>query len=149
MTTMQAGEDLAARGATAPRVSLDDIKANVRSEYYVNAADAVDGGVPVDKALRLFTLCFLVMQNGYVIVGKSAPASEENFDAEKGRTFAKDDAMRQMWPLMGYALKERLAVDTAKAHAQWRDDEPAPGGGSSIVQPEADDAEHTAIRGID
>lgn len=109
MSTMQAGEDLAAKGATAPRVSLDDIRANIRSEYYVMANEAVGGGVPLDAALSLLTVCFLVTQNGYVVMGKSAPASAENFDAEKGRTFAKDDAMRQLWPLMGYALKEKLA----------------------------------------
>lgn len=116
MSTMQADEDLAAKGATAPRVSLDDIKANIRSEYYVLANKAMGGDGHLDSALSLLMICFLVTQNGYVVMGKSAPASAENFDAEKGRTFAKDDAMRQLWPLMGYALKEKLAHRTIPRH---------------------------------
>ena len=30
-------------------------------------------------------------------------------EAELGRELAYEDAVRQMWPLMGYALRERLA----------------------------------------
>lgn len=42
------------------------------------------------------------------VIGKAAPASPENFSAEPGRKFAYEDAIRRLWPLMGYALKERL-----------------------------------------
>ncbi len=31
----------------------------------------------------------------------------------KGRTFAKEDAIRQLWPLMGFALRERLHRESA------------------------------------
>lgn len=50
------------------------------------------------------------MQNGFTVIGKSAPASPENFNAELGRQFAYDDAVRQLWPLMGYALRDKLAA---------------------------------------
>ena len=49
------------------------------------------------------------MRNGFVVIGKSAPAAPKNFDAEKGRTFAYEDAVRQLWPLMGFALRDKLA----------------------------------------
>ncbi len=49
------------------------------------------------------------MQNGFTVIGKSAPASPENFDAETGRLFAYEDAIKQLWPLEGYALRERLS----------------------------------------
>lgn len=91
------------------RVSLDDIKNNIRSEYFTTAEEAVGGpSLDVDPALRLLTLCFLVTNNGFVVVGKSAPAAPENFNVELGQKFARDDAMRQLWPLMGYALREKL-----------------------------------------
>ena len=49
------------------------------------------------------------MKNGFTLVGKSAPASPENFDPEKGREFAYQDAIRQAWPLMGFSLRDKLA----------------------------------------
>jgi hypothetical protein len=49
------------------------------------------------------------MKNGFTLVGKSAPASPENFDREKGQRFAYEDAIKQLWPLEGYALRERLS----------------------------------------
>jgi hypothetical protein len=42
------------------------------------------------------------------VVGTSAPASPENYDPEKGRTFARDNAVRQLWPLMGFSLRDSL-----------------------------------------
>ena len=55
------------------------------------------------------------MRNGFTVIGKSAPASPENFDAAKGKLFAYEDAIKQLWPLEGYALRERL---TSEQNAQ-------------------------------
>jgi hypothetical protein len=60
--------------------------------------------------LSIITLCVVVMRNGFTIIGKSAPASPENFNAELGRKLAYEDAVRQLWPLMGFALRDRLAA---------------------------------------
>jgi hypothetical protein len=76
----------------------------------VTGAGAVaDPGVPIDQALKRLSLCILVLQNAYTIVGKSAPASAANFNGELGRKLAYEDAVRQSWPLMGFALCDRLA----------------------------------------
>lgn len=114
--SLQATEELGARGAVAPRVSLADIEANILTEHYLNAGEAlcalghhVPGNTPKGSALGLLTVCFLNMRNGFIVIGKSAPASAENYDEEKGRTFAREDAIRQLWPLMGFALRQRLA----------------------------------------
>lgn len=109
--SLQATEDYSAARATAPRVSLDDIKANVAAVHYFTAGEALAAlGQPVPEAgsLDLLTICVIVARNGFTVIGKSAPASAENFDAEKGRTFAYEDAVRQLWPLMGYELRQRL-----------------------------------------
>jgi hypothetical protein len=58
--------------------------------------------------LRLLTFCVLVLRNGFTVTGQSACVSPENFDAEIGRRVAREDAIRQVWPLMGYALAEKL-----------------------------------------
>lgn len=102
---------LSAQSATHPRVSLADLEAAVICESYINAGAAADElGQPVTGPMYLLTLCVLTIANGFTVVGRSAPASPENFDKAKGRTFAKEDAMRQLWPLMGYALREKLAA---------------------------------------
>ena len=104
-----------ALSATAPRVSLADMEAKVAERYYLVAGEGLSPNRPSaddpNHPLNLLTLCFLVMSNGFTVVGKSAPASPANFDAEKGRTFAYEDAIRQLWPLEGYALRERLTAE--------------------------------------
>ena len=63
----------------------------------------------------VMTLCFITMQNGYIVVGKSAPASPDNFNREIGEHFAYKDAFRQIWPLEGYLLRERLSKQSEVA----------------------------------
>lgn len=107
---LNASEALSARGATHPRVSVHDIEAAIASAVYLNLGDAIERtGQEASAGAHLMTLCVLTMDNGFVVVGKSAPASPENYDQAKGRTFAYEDAVKQVWPLMGYALRERLA----------------------------------------
>jgi N4 Gp49/Sf6 Gp66 family protein len=43
------------------------------------------------------------------VIGKSAPADPKNFDRELGREFAKENAIRQLWELEAYLLREKLA----------------------------------------
>lgn len=95
----------------APRITPADIEANIAGEYWFTADKALEG-CPLLPGLELLTICVLVLKNGFTIIGKSACASPENFNAEIGRKVARDDAVNQMWPLMGYALKERLATMT-------------------------------------
>lgn len=110
-SSLQVTEEIAAAGATAPRVSLQSIKDKIVGEHIFTAAEALTAlNHPVHDSLKLLTICILVMGNGFVVIGKSAPASPENFDAEKGATFAREDAIRQLWPLEGYALREVLAA---------------------------------------
>lgn len=103
--------------AVAPRVSLKDIEASILKRYDVRANNAVGtsmvfgpNGKPQD-ALSLLSICILVLENGFSVIGKSAPASADNFDAELGKRFAYEDAVRQVWPLMGFALRDRLMRD--------------------------------------
>ena len=124
MNALEATEAECAEGRTAPRVSLSDIKENISLETYFRALDAVyaegygadgEGTLRSDTAahatsLKLLTICILVLKNGFTVIGKSAPASAVNFDAELGRKLAYEDAVRQVWPLMGYALRDQLAL---------------------------------------
>jgi hypothetical protein len=98
-----------AANAVAPRVSLADIEAAIAARYDTTAGKAVGLTVPQHASLDLLSICILIMQNGFVIIGKSAPASAANFNAELGKKLAYEDAIRQLWPLMGYALRDKLA----------------------------------------
>lgn len=111
MTSLQETDRAAAAVAVAPRVALADIEAKIASRHDINAAQAVSatGGVP-SEPLSLLSICILVMRNGFTVIGKSAPASPANFNAELGKRFAYEDAIRQLWPHEGYALREKLAA---------------------------------------
>ena len=99
-----------------PRVTPADIEAEIASEHYFTAEqgafaafDPPAGADVVPPTLSLLTFCVLVLRNGFTVTGESYCASPENFDAEIGRKIARQNAIRKVWPLMEYALKERLA----------------------------------------
>jgi hypothetical protein len=47
-------------------------------------------------------------KDGYSVIGQSAAASPENFNAEIGRKIARADAREKIWALEGYLLRQRL-----------------------------------------
>ena len=67
----------------------------------------------VPAPLMLLTFCVLVLKNGFTVTGESACASPENFDAELGRKVARENAVKKIWALEGYLLKQSLH-DAAK-----------------------------------
>lgn len=110
-TSLQASDTAAAAVAVAPRVTLADIEGAIAAQYEFRAGEAVHAlGMPAGDQLYLLSICILVMKNGFTVIGKSAPASPENFNRELGRKFAYEDAVRQLWPLMGFSLRDRLST---------------------------------------
>ena len=119
-------EEIQANGLKAPRVTPNDIEANIAAEIYSTGLDCaaeaagdargvfnrikpdVDLTV-VNDSLRLLTFCVLVLRNGFTVTGESACASPENFDAEIGRKIARANAVAKIWPLLGFSLKQKLA----------------------------------------
>ena len=103
---------VAAGADKAPRISVDMIEQSILSEHYMRASefpDLVRWPTSV-TALSCLTICVLVLKNGYTVVGKSACASPENFNAEIGGRIAREDAVRQIWALEGYRLRCELAA---------------------------------------
>lgn len=112
--------------AVAPRLTPGTLQAQIASEHFFTANDGVVGAMVnttlhqvdhtgsalLNQTLGLLTLCVLVMRNGFTVVGKSACASPENFNADIGRRLAREDAVRQLWPLLGYELRTKLAERT-------------------------------------
>ena len=126
MNEQEIENEIQAKGLTAPRITPADIEANIASEHFFTASEGRMGAIDNDtyvgrempmpdnsdlKPLELLTFCVLVLKNGFTVTGESACASPENFDAEIGRKIARQNAVQKMWPLMGYALKEKLASE--------------------------------------
>ena len=114
-----------AKGKTAPRVTPADIEANIATEAYFTAHEGIEGARAAhgkyqlvrhndneaEGPMRRLTFCVLVLRNGFTVTGESACASPENFDAEIGRRIARENAVQKIWPLLGFALKERLHTE--------------------------------------
>ena len=93
METEQMIQDLGAD--KAPRVTPADVKAKVKKVLYKRMTDTL-------------TVCVIVTQNGYSVVGTSACASPENFNEEIGNKIAYDEAFGKLYGLEGYLLKQKL-----------------------------------------
>ena len=108
--------EIQAKASAGPRVTPADIEAEITSTFYFTAGDGVRGESEMGtspagraKSLELLTFCVLVLRNGFTVTGESACASPENFNAEIGRRVARENAVNKMWPLLGYALKDKMA----------------------------------------
>lgn len=112
------------KGKTAPRITPAMVDEAILSIHYANGADILafhNGGEPFPTArenMPLLTICTIVCKNGFVIVGKSACASPENYDREIGEKVAFADARQQIWALEGYQLRTQLARQAAETPAQ-------------------------------
>lgn len=138
MTDQDIEQEIQAKGLTAPRITPDDIEANVACEFYFTASEGVDGAYigrlreqnpdapmtlealgaeskrlrsdGVMSQLRLLTFCVLVLRNGTKVVGINYGSIDPNqHDAELGKEAARAHAIEQVFPLMGYELRSKLA----------------------------------------
>ncbi len=114
---------VAAGANVAPRITPADIETNIVSEHFFSAIDGRNGAILAEtyegrerpelddtdlNPLKLLTFCVLVLRNGFTVTGESACASPANFNAEIGRRIARENAVSKVWPLMGYALRDKL-----------------------------------------
>jgi len=102
MTDDEIEMEIQSKGLTASRVTPADVEANIRH------IDIVKYVGPRGQVLRW---AIIETASGFLVPGKpSAAVSPENDDEELGVKVAVDNARNELWPLMGYALKEKLAA---------------------------------------
>ena len=89
-------QEIQEKGLTAPRVTPARLEEVISSEQY----HIFPGST--------FTACLLSLENGYTVLGESACASPENFDAALGRKIARSNAVNKIWALEGYLLRQKL-----------------------------------------
>jgi hypothetical protein len=90
--------EIVAKGLTAPRVTVDEVHACIKAESYTV--------LPNGRT----TVCQLTLDNGFTVEGYSAAVSVENFDVELGRKVSRANAVNHIWPLLGFRLRDKLAI---------------------------------------
>ena len=96
---LKASDDAAAAVQKTPnRVTLESLYDKIATVEYYNP-----------EAVPHMTIAIVVLKNGFVVTGESAPADPENFDLELGKELAHKAAVVKIWPLEGYVLRERLS----------------------------------------
>lgn len=101
MNDQQIEAESQAKGLNAPRVTRSQIEDAIASIDFVTHTSASG---------QVMRWAVLNMVNGYAVVGRpSVAVSPENDDAELGRSIATDNSFDEVWPLLGYELKSKLA----------------------------------------
>lgn len=80
------------------RVDLEQMKGRVASVEYIHPESIPHG-----------TVAIVMLDNGYALQGWSAPADPDNFNADLGKQYAFEDAMRKMWALEAYVMRDAMA----------------------------------------
>lgn len=113
-------QEIQAKGLNAPRVTPADVEASILFEHYFTAANGIDGNAAAlgrycglyAGPLEQLTFCVLVLRNGTKIVGVNYGSIDPaQHSAQRGREDARAQAVDQIWPLLGYELRSKLAKD--------------------------------------
>ncbi|CAI0903197.1 Protein of uncharacterised function (DUF2829) [Serratia quinivorans] len=96
MTDIEIEQEIQRKGLTAPRITPEHIERLQKMGQYHRFP-----GTTV-------IICCITLENGFTVTGESACASPENFNEEIGRKIALQDAVRKIWALEGYLLRQKL-----------------------------------------
>lgn len=99
---------------TIKAVTAEQIVDKIKSTSYAFGKDVFPG----DPEFARMTFCAFVMQNGFIIVGKSFCVDPTNFDVDMGKQYAYKEAFEQAAQFEGYLLKEQMYQQTVAAQTQ-------------------------------
>lgn len=83
------------------RVDLGKMKSQVATVEYIHP-----------ESIPHMTIAIVLLKNGYALDGMSAPADADNFNEELGKQYAYEAAMRKLWPLEAYVMRDYLSGRT-------------------------------------
>lgn len=113
-------------------VTLEQIEAEIASEWLFTADDGVLGSKPgiegsrlhattMGTPLHLLTFCVLVLKNGHKVVGINYGAIDPTtHSAEMGREDARQDARNKVRDYLGFRLRDQIAAEQGAAPAAKR-----------------------------
>ena len=87
------------KGLTAPRIKPEDIDNAIVGEQY----HRFEGTNTV--------VCCLTIQGGFNTIGHSSCVSDDNFDADIGKSIARKIAKDQIWMLKGFELSQKIHTE--------------------------------------
>lgn len=100
-------DEVKTKGLTAPRVTLADLQENVVD---------VEIHKHVTKSGQVLRWAILTTRCGFAVVGNpSCAVSAENDNEDLGTKVAIDNSRGALWPLMGYALRDRMHDESSRA----------------------------------
>ncbi len=96
-------------------INKNELEARIEDKVYPKVThedldDAIDSHnfVTVDNV----TICVISLHNGYTLTGiNEGSVDPRNFDREIGEKMSYDLARSKLWPLLGFALAEKLHKD--------------------------------------
>ena len=128
MNDQQIESEILTKNLTARRITPAQLESTIAYEAYFTAEHGIEGamsrlqlhqrtpGHQVVAPLNQVTICCLVLKNGTKIIGvNTGPVSPGNFDSELGRKLARSNATDQIWPMLGYELRTKLAEENSNA----------------------------------
>lgn len=87
--------------SNAPRITPADLDANIVHTEVVKH---------ITHSGQILRWAILTTRNGFAVTGRpSASVSPLNDNAEIGESVAIENAKNELWPLMGYELRSKLA----------------------------------------
>lgn len=111
MDSLQVSDDRSKAVQKTPwRVSLESMKKRVSTVEYIHP-----------QSIPHMTIAVVILDNGYALQGMSAPADPENFNAKLGEEYAYEDAMRKLWSLEAYVMRDVMAGFAKVAENRWVD----------------------------
>jgi hypothetical protein len=101
--------EIQAKANKGPRVTPADVEAEISAEYSFTLDKALAGCPLFDGSDRV-TIAVLVLKNGAKLVGVNYGAIDPaQHSPEMGAKEARAAAVEQIWPLLGFRLRDELA----------------------------------------
>lgn len=121
-------------------VTKESIEAKIKSVIYLNAGAAAEDeygdalASSVRDNLSLITICIIILENGFKVEGVSACVDPANYDAQKGRECAYENAYEKIWQLEGYLLRQAMheKAESQAMLASFAENNKCEGGGCTI-----------------
>lgn len=105
---------------TAPKVTIEQIEAEIASEHYFTAMGGVIASLPkgrtdddlnaVPECLNRTLFCVLVLKNGMRVEGVNhgSVSAANQYPREKCEQLAREAAIEKLWPMFGFELAQKL-----------------------------------------
>lgn len=137
------------------KVTMADLEAQVKSQFFFTARDGVYRNEMAGSdaaALSHVMICVLILHNGLKLVGvNTGSVDPRDYNADMAMKMARADAINQLWPMLGFQLKEQLymeaEMDAMIAHASTVGEQQSAGVVHNFIeQPKQDVADLTGIQ---